>query len=253
MELIKKPDYSFVIPARQFDGMKVFFLTRAMGFMPAEEAEDGYPTRPDFDTINRIASHFPVNNRAMIFMNQVHEDLIIVKTNKKPSFPTADAIITDQKNIALAIKTADCVPIFLYDPKNHIIAAVHAGWRGTALKIAKKALLKMEHFFKTDFNDVAAFIGPAIGACCYEVGKEVYEHMHFIGKSRQDYFGRLKNGNFMMDLKGINAHIIEQEGVPFENIEVSDLCTKCRADLFHSHRRDGIKAGRNISFITILK
>lgn len=231
--------------------MKLFFLSRHIG-IPSEDVNSDYPSPPAFSVLQQITAHFPVTQRAMIFMNQVHSDEIINKVNKKPSFPTADAIITKEQNIALCLKTADCVPIFLYDSKNNIIAAVHSGWRGTALKLVKKTIKKMEHFYKSQTEDIYAFIGPAIGACCYKVGKDVAEHFHFLGKSKQDFISKLKGEKFMLDLKGINAWLIEQTGVLQEKIEVSELCTCCNKQLFYSYRRDGNNSGRNISFITLI-
>lgn len=251
MQLVNKPDYSFVTSTAVFDKMKLFFLSRQLG-IPSEWLNLDYPSPPPASVINKIAAHFPVSQRGMIFMNQVHSDEVINKINKKPSFPTADAIITKEKNIALCLKTADCVPLFLYDSKNEVVAAVHSGWRGTALKLVKKTVKKMEHFYKTEPEDMYAFIGPAIGPCCYEVGKDVIQHFHFLGKSKQDFISKLKGETFMLDLKGINAWLVEQAGVLQENIEISELCTCCNKELFHSYRRDGINSGRNISFITLL-
>lgn len=250
MQLIKKPDYSYLVPDRSFDGLKVFFLSRQLG-LQANVSE--YPLPPSQKELQNIAAHFPVNIKTMIFLNQVHGDEIIHKTNKFPSFPIADGIFTTQQNLALCIKTADCVPIFLFDKEHKVIAAVHAGWRGTALKILKKTISKMEHFYKTKPENTYLFIGPAIGQCCYEVGKEVYEVFGFLGKRRQDFFNRKKGNSYMMDLKGINAYIAELEGIPTENIDTSDLCTFCNADLFFSYRRDKEETGRNVSFITLTK
>lgn len=251
MELIVKPDYAFVTSRYKTEKMCLYFLSRHLGLAP-EDINDEYPTPPPNHILQRISSHFPVTKRLMIFMNQVHGDEVINKVNKKPSFPTADAIITKEREIALCLKTADCVPIFFYDEKNHVIAAVHAGWRGTALKLVKKTIKKMEHFYKTNPLDVHVFIGPAIGSCCYKVRKDVIEHFNFLGKARQDYIAKSKGEIYYLDLKGINAYLCEQSGVPVEHIEISELCTYCNKDLFYSYRRDGVNSGRNISFITLL-
>ncbi len=250
MQLINKPDYSFVTSTFESNKVKIFFLSRHLG-IPKVEVSPDLPSPPPFSLLLQISSHFPVSSKNMIFMNQVHSDEIINKTNKKPSFPTADAIITKEKNIALCLKTADCVPIFLYDEKNNVIAAVHSGWRGTALKLVKKVIKKMGHFYKTEPEDIHAFIGPAIGSCCYKVGKDVIDHFGFLGRAKGDYISRLKDGKYMLDLKAVNAHMIEQEGVLQDNVEISDMCTCCSRDLFHSYRRDGQEAGRNISFIVL--
>jgi YfiH family protein len=187
----------------------------------------------------------------MIFLKQVHGDEIINKINKKTSNPIGDGIITSLKHIALFLKTADCVPIFLYDYKNKIIGAVHAGWRGTSLKILKKAIQKMEHFYKTKPEDIFTFIGPSIGPCCYQVKDDVYSHFGFLGREKQNYFTKRRDKSYMMDLKGINAYIAEQAGILSENIEICDLCTYCNPEIFYSYRRDK-DTGRNLSFIMMI-
>lgn len=251
MQLVNKPDYSYITTSFELENIKLFYLSRQLG-IASEDLLSAYPSPPDFHLLQKISAYFPVNANRMIFMNQVHGDEVIHKTNKKPSFPTADSIITNQTNLALCLKTADCVPIFLYDPKNFVIAAVHAGWRGTALKLVKKTIKKLEHFYATDPENLYAFIGPSIGACCYKVGRDVFDNFHFLGKNRQDFFGKLKGDRYMMDIKSINAFMLEQSGVLQENIEVANFCTCCEEKLFHSYRRDAETSGRNISFITLL-
>ncbi|MCX7991332.1 MAG: peptidoglycan editing factor PgeF [Proteobacteria bacterium] len=250
MQIVNKPDYSYIMPDRFFSDLRVFFLSKNLG-ISVDNSQKDYPSPPDMNIINKISSYFPVNPKHIIFMNQVHSDMVIIKADKRPSFPQADGIITQMKGLALAVKSADCLPIFLFDNKNKVISAIHSGWRGTALKIVKKALKKFEQEFNSNFSDIYVFIGPAINGSCYEIGKDVYQHFGFLGKKRADYFNRAKNNKFYMDLKGINAYILEQEGIPPENIEICDLCTHCESALFHSYRRDGVNAGRNISFIIL--
>ncbi|MCX7770171.1 MAG: peptidoglycan editing factor PgeF [Proteobacteria bacterium] len=246
MELIKKPDYSYIKPTKDFEGVKIFFLSKHLGIHVDELNTDSLPSQKE---LQKISSYFPINTKEMIFLKQVHGDEVINKTNKKMSYPTADGIITPLKHVALFLKTADCVPIFLFDPINKIIGAVHAGWRGTSLKILKKAIQKMEHFYRTKPEEVFLYIGPSIGPCCYQVKEDVYTHFSFLGKEKQNFFTRRKDKSYMMDLKGINAHIAEQAGVLIEKIEISDLCTHCNPDLFYSYRRDKEETGRNLSFI----
>lgn len=249
MQLINKPDYSYIIPKNVFPDIKIFFLSKQLGIPPEDKKE--YPEPPSFTVLNRISSHFPITPKNIIFMNQVHSDMVVKKLDKKPSFPKADGMITQIKGLALAIKSADCLPIFLFDNKNKVISAIHAGWRGTALKIVKKALKKLEQEFNSNIADIYAYIGPAINGNCYEVGKDVYEHFKFLGKRKSEFFTKTKNNKFYMDLKGINAYILENEGISIDNIEVCSLCTHCEKDIFYSYRRDGINSGRNISFIIL--
>lgn len=247
MEIINKPDYSYIIPKKVFSDLKVYFLSKELG-IPPEISNKDYQDPPSFTIRNKISSYFPVKTKNIFFMNQVHSDMVVIKTDKKPSFPKSDGIITPLKGIALAIKSADCLPIFLFDNKNKIISAIHSGWRGAALKIVKKAIKKLEQVFNSKPSDIYAFLGPAINGSCYEVGKEVYEQFSFLGKRKNDFFTRTKNNKFYMDLKGINTYILESAGIPTENIEICELCTHCEKD-FYSYRRDSNNSGRNISFI----
>lgn len=250
MQIISKPDYSFIVPEKTFSDIKIFFLSKHLGIHP-DEIKSDYPAPPPISTLNKISSYFPVTPKNIIFLNQIHSDLVIKKLDKRPSFSKADGIITSIKGLALAIKTADCLPIFLFDSNKKIISAIHAGWRGTALKIVKKAIKKLKQDFNCKPADIYAFLGPAINGNCYEVGKDVFEYFNFLGKKKYDFFNKSKSKKFFMDLKGINIYLMEEEGILSENIEVCDLCTHCEKELFYSYRRDGLNAGRNISFILL--
>src|SRR5581483_8499390 len=103
----------------------------------------------------------------------IHSDLVHVFSASAPAAPQADASISRRAGLLLGIQTADCVPILLADPRRKIVAAVHAGWRGTLARIALKTLGRMRLEFGTNPEDVLAALGPAIGSCCYEVGPEV--------------------------------------------------------------------------------
>ena len=138
----------------------------------------------------------------------------------------------------MAVKTADCIPILLADERQRAVAAVHAGWRGPAAGIARRALESMHTRFGTEPSDVHAAIGPGIGKCCYEVGPEVAAQ-----------FG--ENGRAHIDLAAANGGQLAAAGVARERIYTANLCTMCRGDEFHSFRRDKDAAGRLWSFAGI--
>jgi YfiH family protein len=131
------------------------------------------------------------------------------------------------------------VPILLADPVRRAIAAVHAGWRGTAAYILQAAIRAMVCEFETRPEDLHAAIGPSIGGCCYEVGAEVARE-----------FGVIAPGRVHLDLQAMNAKQLAAAGVLPVNIAVAGKCTKCQAG-YHSYRRDGEAAGRMISWIRI--
>lgn len=163
---------------------------------------------------------------------------------------TADALITNIKGLLLSVRTADCVPILLYDSKNQAIGAIHAGWRGTLASIGPATVKRMVEVYGSDPKDIKAAIGPAIGQCCFEVGFDVYEN--FItehGEGISKFFTIKPEGKPHGDVKSMNKAFLIEAGIPEKNIEVSDLCTKCNPDLFYSARYSGIKFGSLAGFI----
>jgi len=161
--------------------------------------------------------------------------------------PEGDAAFTPVPGLALSVVTADCVPILVADRDGRAVAAIHAGWRGTAEGVARKAVDTMVRELALDPADLVAVIGPRIGVCCMEVGEEVCEW--FQDPSLFERLpGRLKPH---LDLGAANLKQLTAAGIPADRIDVSALCTRCRADLFHSYRRDGQAAGRMLSVIGI--
>ena len=144
--------------------------------------------------------------------------------------------------MALVITVADCVPILLFDPIQKVIGIVHAGWKGTANAIVKRAIYKMQEEFKTETENVLAFIGPSAGVCCYEVSEEVAVKF-------ENKIVPYDKAKIFVDLKKENAFQLQRQGVVPGNIEISELCTICEKQLFHSYRRDGKSAGRMMAVI----
>lgn len=168
---------------------------------------------------------------------QVHRDSILVIEQKPETdliLDGYDAFVTDVPGVCLITAHADCIPVQLYDPDCKVIAAVHAGWRGTALGIAAKAAELMKA--KYDCGNIRGYIGPGISKCCFETDVDVPQAMREAFKWADEYIseGRAA-GKFYVDLKGINARQLEEAGV--SNIEVSDICTCCNEN-FCSHRRN---------------
>jgi YfiH family protein len=164
-------------------------------------------------------------------------------------YSATDALITHRNNVMLLITTADCVPIFVYEPKRKIIANIHAGWRGTHQNILSSTLDLMENEFGVAPKDCFAFLGPAIGQCCFEVGN------HVAGLFKNDY-GRQylefnnDSGKNNVDLKAVNIDIALSKGIKRQNIISCDICTCCDENFF-SYRRDGlIGLSANIIMLT---
>jgi len=205
----------------------------------------------------RIASAFEIPCEQFFVVNQVHGEKFLIIEDAVSCHSLEhrhyDAIVTDQPGVAIGIKTADCAPVLLFDKRRRAIAAVHAGWRGTAQGIAGKAVRVMGERFSSRPEDLSAAIGPAIGPCCYEVDEPVFEAMSLLGETDRVLRPGKRQQRWMFDLSLANRIQLEREGVPPGQISAAGLCTCCRRDLFFSHRRDGEKTGRHLNFILLLQ
>ncbi len=197
----------------------------------------------------RVAKAFGTDGDKIFTVSQVHSDRIVIidsadtaSEDVKPF--EADAIITDIQGISIGILTADCVPLLFLDSRNKVVAAVHAGWKGTASKIASKTIKMMIERFESRPQEIRAAIGPAIGACCYEVGQEVIDAVGYRGNASAQ-----REGKWYLDLSKANLLQLQEMGVA--DIDVSGICTSCRTDLFFSHRKEMGKTGRQLSFISL--
>ena len=143
------------------------------------------------------------------------------------------------------VLSADCVPVLLFEPEKRVVAAVHAGWRGTAAEIVGVTVRVMQEHFGCDLQRVVAAIGPSIGKCCFEVGEEVARVFQQLFPGNQAIVGLGKQpGKYQVDLWEANRKELLACGVKNENIEVAGMCSVCHPDLFFSYRREGEKAGR---------
>lgn len=161
--------------------------------------------------------------------------------------PDTDAVITSETGLCIAVKTADCIPVLVYDVRKQQIAAIHAGWRGTVGRIVEKTLRLMD----SSSEDLRAIIGPGISLDSFEVGDEVYEQFVQAGFPMQRLAKRYPSGEgekWHINLKDANRWLLEQNGV--QHILISDVDT-LTSPHFYSARRDTINTGRNINGIMI--
>jgi YfiH family protein len=166
------------------------------------------------------------------------------KVDVPGEYEECDALITNVSGLALVVTVADCVPILLFDPIKKAIGIVHAGWRGTAKIIVKRAVEKMREEFKTDTKNILAFIGPSAGVCCYEVNTDVAVKF----ENKNVPYCKTK---IFIDLKKENASQLKQMGLAASNLQISTHCTICEKQLFHSYRRDKKRAGRMMAVICL--
>ncbi|HEY3823628.1 MAG TPA: peptidoglycan editing factor PgeF [Bryobacteraceae bacterium] len=180
-------------------------------------------------------------------VKQIHSRIVIDAAEVKDGLkPEGDALISNQPGVLVGMKTADCVPILLVDTANHAVAAIHAGWRGTAENIAGCTVQEMARRWKTRPEDLRAAIGPSIGFCCYEVGTEVLSRFErWISTTAST------TRNRHLDLPTANEMQLRAEGI--RDIWKSGECTFCSAERFFSFRREREHAGRMLSFIGLQK
>ena len=180
---------------------------------------------------------------------QQHTDKVLVLDHDLVP-GVADAVISSSKGIFIAVQAADCVPVLLFDRKQKVAGAVHAGWRGTAASILKKTIEMMSLRFFSSPQDIIVAIGPSIGGCCYEAGCEVFEAVK--GASGEgDYYSR--NGEkYCIDLATANKHQATASGVRPEQIWLADECTFCHPSKYYSYRFAKGPTGRQCGVIGIV-
>jgi YfiH family protein len=203
-----------------------------------------------------LGTHLEIDPTCIVTCHQTHGDTIAVVDSIPESPPQADAVVTTGPGIFPAIKTADCLSILILSPREKIAAAIHAGWRGTVLRITRKVLDFLVTEYQCEPSSLLVALGPVIGPCCYEVDdtvlipfKESVPHAErFItsvpGKKSGKDSGTLSQ---RLDLAHANRFELLAVGVRNSNIFQVSLCTSCNPSLFFSFRRDGISAGRQLS------
>ena len=228
---------------RFFEGHKViaFIGDGSMDFQPTDfDAPLGDQQRA------YLKQECGVDVPHVFWRKQIHgDDVLVAKDYSRTSegCPDADAFITCEKNLPVAIRTADCVPVLLFDPTRRTVGISHSGWKGTVKEITYKTVLRMQETFGSKPEDIRAVLGPAIQPCCYEVGEEFRQYFpnEIIERAGQLYVDVTKN-NYKQLLKA---------GLKKEHINNTGICTHCNPKYF-SFRRDAEKSGRMISLMMLL-
>jgi len=190
-----------------------------------------------------------------VFPRQTHSDHIGIACsgNDTSNFPETDALITNEPGVFVCVQTADCVPVLLFDPMKKVVAAVHAGWKGTVSKIAKKTVSRMVEEFGCQPENILAGIGPSIHMHAYEVGPEVVDTVKSnFSNSSALLKPSINKDRAYFDLWEANQTVLIESGIPEQNIEVMGLCSFEHSDLFYSARRDGADTGRMVSGIRLV-
>ena len=226
------------------DGIRHFFGTK--GHADSLALEVGVPTR-----------HPGEQGRGwLISVKQVHgTDALVVDRplNESDQFPGGwDALVTDQPGVTVAVRTADCVPVLLHDPRKRVVAAIHAGWRGAVAGIVTKTLRLMAVRFGSMQSDLRVSIGPSAGPCCYEVDNPVLDQLRVGLPDWESVVSDHQGHKARLDLKALIRKQVEGAGVPLSSVSSVNLCTICQDQLFYSYRREGRVNGTMVSGITLL-
>ena len=195
-----------------------------------------------------ITNYLKIDEKNLIFPTQTHSANIELAIQTRHDYPECDALILTDKNLGIFLNFADCTPVILYDEKQNIGAIAHAGWRGTAQKIAPLTVEKMITDFGSKSSDITALIGPAIGFCCYNVGAEVYREL---SKTVNNFDGlyEIREGQIFVDLKIINKRQLEEIGV--EKTDVCPYCTVHNNDKFFSYRNENATTKRHSAVLKL--
>lgn len=166
--------------------------------------------------------------------------------------PKADALITQGRGVVLQTLHADCMPVILCDPVAQAVATVHAGWRGTTLDVAGATIAAMIDAFGAKAERMIAFLGPAIGGGCYEVGADVLEAWSRQAGSQASLAIKPHLNHWLFDLDAANRWLLRRAGLLDRHVESSGICTKCGGDQWFSHRGQGPLTGRYASIVALV-
>jgi len=211
------------------------------------------------ENYGRVCGALGVDMGGLVFSSQVHGDVVRRVTaadrgkglDRRVDYD-ADGLITDEPGVTLVVFGADCLTVLLCDPVRRVIAAVHAGWRGTALGIAARAVESMIRDYGCRPEDIMAALGPCISKCCFEVGEEVPQAMTAaLGEEALPYITEQGGGKYRVDLKGLNALWLNRSGILTTKIDISPDCTMCRPDKYWSHRYTKGERGSQAALISL--
>lgn len=217
---------------------------------PYHSLNVGYYTDDDQQNIrenrDRLFGSLGISESHVASSHQVHGDQILL-AEAPGRYEGYDALITNRPGVFVAVTIADCTPILVCDPVSRAVAAIHAGWKGTAARIVEKAVEAMSRHFGTSPGNCLAYVGTCIDECSYEVGEEV-------GKRFDAPFARIDqaSGKYFVDLKAANAAQLEGMGVFRKNIEISPFSTVLHNDNYFSHRKEKGVTGRMTALIGFL-
>jgi polyphenol oxidase len=220
----------------------------------------------------RFQAAVGAEDSSFVSLHQIHSDVVRSFDAAPAKQYKGDAAATKKPGLLLGVRTADCAPVLVVDPKKRVVSAIHAGWRGTLQRIVTKTIGQMQMEFGCRPADLLAAIGPTIGGCCYEVGTEVASAFAAKFSNAAQFFDELRTGdepnplqwlnmmppghqpppkNVLLNLPKANRLQLLEAGLSDKNIFVTDLCTSCDLGLLFSYRKERERSGRLLSVIGI--
>ncbi|SKA83534.1 conserved hypothetical protein [Caloramator quimbayensis] len=244
IEFLCSPEFEKIDKIRHFFSTRINSNDEMNNFsLNAFNEDEKEKIKTNYEKILKSAE---MNENCFVYLKQVHGNKFYVvddKNYKDIIGKEGDALITSSKNIAIGVLTADCVPVLLCDYENDVIAAVHAGWRGTHQNITSIVIDYMIKEMGCSEKTIAAAIGPSIGPCCFEVSFDVASKFTFVQE---------KNKKYYVDLWQENINQILKCGILKSNIDAFKLCTYCNGNMFFSYRRECETSGRLGAFIQLV-
>lgn len=243
--LLKRADGFYSIPSFESLGFEAFFTTRRFDMAFEAAGRNKFPRKKAYQKIGLDGSW-------LACPSQVHGASIGVVSQRdrgrgaytrSPALKDKDALMTNEPRLALAILTADCLPLFMVDTRKKAIGLVHAGWKGLHKEIIARAIRQMRKVFQTDVSDLTIALGPSLRSCCYEVKREFIGFFPEAVSSRGD--------KLYFDIAAAAVHQLLKSGIKNGQIYDTRLCTSCLNQEFFSYRREGERAGRSMSILKI--
>ena len=195
-----------------------------------------------------LSKYLDIDEKKLISPVQTHSANVDTAKETKFEYPETDGLILTNKTQAIFLNFADCTPIIFYDYKQNIGAICHAGWRGTAKKIAQITANKLINEYNSKVENLIALIGPAIGMCCYNVGEEVFNALKSTVSDFENLYKK-DSSNIYVDLKNINKKQLTDLGV--EKIDICPYCTCCDNKYFYSYRKENATSYRHSAVLRL--
>jgi polyphenol oxidase len=246
---------------QNFNNLVHFFSTRRGGISSGTFESLNFGTHHGeaenmIQNLALLKQSLQLSEAHFVIPQQTHSDVVAVvdQSNCNEPFENTDAVITNLPNTIICIKTADCVPILLYDQVRKVVGAVHSGWKGTAQNILGKTIVTMNRIYGSNPSDILAVIGPCISQKNYEVGSEVVDAIKPLLKNHETSFlqSNKSSEKHFLNLNDVNYQLLIQSRIEKKNIDSPEICTYAHSNEFFSARRDGYKTGRMINGIGLL-